>query len=64
MTTAQRIIASHKQATFSQAMALESEARELATKTTAANCYDRTWTFYDGSSITKTSDGYTSGESK
>lgn len=59
MTTAQRIIASHKQATFSQAMALESEARELATKTAAANCFDRTWTFYDGSSITKTRDGYT-----
>jgi hypothetical protein len=59
MTTAQRIIASHKQATFSQTQALESEARDLATKTAAANCYDRTWTFYDGSSITKTRDGYT-----
>ena len=28
------------------------EARELATETAAANCFDRTWTFYDGT-ITK-----------
>jgi hypothetical protein len=53
MTTAQRIIADN-----STAQAIESEARDLATKTTAANCYDRTWTFYDGSTITKTRDGY------
>ena len=59
MNTAQRIIASHKQATFSQAQAMEAEASAMATKTAAANCYDRTWTFYDGSSITKTRDGYT-----
>jgi hypothetical protein len=53
MTTAQRIISAN-----STAQAIEAEARELATKTAAANCYDRTWTFYDGSSITKTRDGY------
>jgi hypothetical protein len=54
MTTAQRIIADN-----STARAIESEAYELAIKVTAANCFDRTWTFYDGSSITKTRDGYT-----
>jgi hypothetical protein len=59
MTTAQRIISSN-----STAQAIESEARELATKTAAANCYDRTWTFYDGSSIIKTRAGYTAGEGK
>lgn len=56
MTTAQRIIRNN-----STAQAIEAEARDLATKTTAANCYDRTWTFYDGSTVTKTSDGYTAG---
>ena len=59
MTTAQRIIASN-----STAQAIEAEARELATKTAAANCYVRTWTFYDGSSITKTRDGSTAGGAK
>ncbi len=59
MTTAQRIIAAN-----STSQAIEAEARELATKTAASNCYDRTWTFYDGSSITKTRDGYTAGEGK
>lgn len=59
MTTAQRIINAN-----STAQASEAEARDLATKTTAANCYDRTWTFCDGSTITKTRDGYTAGEGK
>lgn len=54
MSTAQRIIA-----TNSSAEAIESEARELAVKTSAANCYDRTWTFFDGSMIVKTRNGYT-----
>ena len=64
MTTAQRIIKANSAKTFSQAQALEAAARELAIKTAGANCYDRTWTFYDGSSITKTSNGYTAGEGK
>ena len=58
MTTAARIIAAHKSETFAQAEAMESECRDLAISTTAANCYDRVWTFYDGSTITKTRDGY------
>jgi hypothetical protein len=64
MTTAQKIIAANSATTFSQAQALEAAARELATKTTGANCYNRTWTFYDGSNITKTRDGYTAGSAK
>ena len=59
MTTAQRIISSN-----STAQAIEAEARDMATKTTAANCYDRAWTFYDGSKIIKTRDGYTAWEGK
>jgi hypothetical protein len=54
MTTAQRIIEAN-----TEARAIETEARELAMKTDGPNCFDRTWTFYDGSSITKTRDGYT-----
>ena len=58
MTTAQKILAAHNSETFNQAQALEAAARELAVKTIGANCYDRTWTFYDGSSVTKTREGY------
>ena len=64
MTTAQKILAANSATTFSQSRAMEASIRELATKTSGANCYDRTWTFYDGSSITKTRDGYTTGEGK
>ena len=53
MKTAQRILAEN-----STPEAIESEARELATGTEGANCHDRTWIFHDGSSITKTRDGY------
>jgi hypothetical protein len=59
MNTAQRILAANNQKTFGQQQALESEARNMAIKTDAANCYDRTWTFYDGSKITKARDGFT-----
>lgn len=64
MNTAQRILADHQYCTFAQARALEAEARELATKVDGGNCYDRMWTFHDGSVITKTQDGYTEGEGK
>ena len=59
MTTAQQILTANKAETFAQAQALEANIRELAVKVSGANCYDRTWTFYDGSEITKTRDGYT-----
>ena len=64
MNTAQRILAAHKTETYAQAMRLESEARELAVKVGGPNCYDTTWTFHDGSAITKTRDGYAVGEGK
>lgn len=53
MTTAQRIL------TNGTAQLIEAEARDLAVKTDGANCFDRTWTFYDGSRLIKTRDGYT-----
>jgi hypothetical protein len=59
MTTAQRILSSHKSDTFAQAQAMQREIRDLAIETQGHNCHDRTWTFYDGSTITKTRDGYT-----
>lgn len=64
MTTAQRILSANKFETFAQAQDLEETIRQLAVKTDGDNCYDRTWTFYDGSKITKTRGGYTEGEGK
>lgn len=64
MTTAQRILEANKTETFAQVQALQNHIRDLAVETEGFNCYDRTWTFYDGSTITKTRDGYTAGEGK
>ena len=58
MTTAQRILESHKSDTFAQAQAMQREIRDLAIETQGHNCYDRTWTFWDGSKITMTRDGF------
>lgn len=58
MNTAQRILTAHKTDTAAQARAMESEARDLAVKVSAANCFERTWTFYDGSTLSKHRDGY------
>ena len=57
MTTAERLISEFPAVTFPQ-QKLETEIRELAVKTAAPNCYDRVWTFYDGSKIAKTRDGF------
>lgn len=57
-TTAERILALNEQETHAQCMVIENECREMAVRTDAANCYDRVFHFYDGSSIEKTHDGY------
>lgn len=59
MNTAQRILGDHQQETYIQRMSLESEIRDLAIETRSPNCFDRVWTFYDGSMIEKNCDGYT-----
>lgn len=60
-TTAQRILSERRWTTFAEAQELEAVARDLAIHTDAPNCYDRTWSFRDGSTLTKTRDGYTAG---
>ena len=64
MTAAQRIIARHGIATFAGQQALESEILEIASKVDGGNCYDRVWTFSDGSTITKSREGFVAGEAK
>jgi hypothetical protein len=63
-TAAQRILSNHNTAHFAGQQALESELREIASKVEGGNCYDRTWTFTDGSTITKTREGFTTGGAK
>ncbi|HET8687939.1 MAG TPA: hypothetical protein VFM18_14960 [Methanosarcina sp.] len=58
MTTAQNIMNRNSTASFADAQKLESELREISILVVSNNCYDRTWYFNDGSSITKTRDGY------
>lgn len=58
MTTAERILQAHKTETFAQHQATQREIRDLVIETQGHNCYDRTWTFWDGSKITMTRDGY------
>jgi hypothetical protein len=58
MTTAQRILNTNNADSFSGQQALESNIRALAVRCEGADCYGRVWFFYDGSSITKTRDGF------
>lgn len=58
MTSAQNILSRFNTVSFTGAQELERECRDIATSSSAANCFDRVWTFYDGSTITKTRDGY------
>lgn len=60
MNTAQRILSEHKWDTFAQCQKLEAELREVSTRITYANCFDCEWHFYDGSSVRKNRNGYTS----
>jgi hypothetical protein len=55
-TTAQRIAAEHNLqagqiASFANTQAAMTDARELAIKTTAADCVRRTFHFHDGSKL-------------
>lgn len=58
MTIAQKILSRFNTETATGAQELERECQWIATSSSAANCFDRVWTFYDGSTITKTRDGY------
>jgi|LakMenE18May11ns_1017448.scaffolds.fasta_scaffold5889877_1 hypothetical protein len=58
MTTAQRIITNNMGIDFRSSRALEAEISQLTRNSTAPNCFDRVWIFRDGSTITKTRDGY------
>lgn len=58
MNIAQQILGSFPQGTHIECVTLEQEIREIATSTRAPNCFDRVWTFYDGSMITKDCGGY------
>lgn len=58
MNTAQKILASNKFETFSQHQAMQRAIRDLAVEIQGHNCYDRTYTFWDGSKIKMTRDGY------